>query len=91
MNKKFVYQVGNNKNLYYDAPPTKYQDLLCLLLHVYVPIYGQQKFLRPSFLQEIQMKSKIFERSANQTVTGKKSVSRPYNIKWRTRSLKALG
>jgi len=27
MNKKFVYQVGNNKKLYYDARPTKYQDL----------------------------------------------------------------
>jgi len=27
MNKKFVYQVGNNKKkLYYDARPTKYQD-----------------------------------------------------------------
>ena len=24
MNKKFVYQVGNNKKLYYDARPTKY-------------------------------------------------------------------
>jgi len=29
MNKKFVYQVGNNKKLYYDARPTKYQDLHC--------------------------------------------------------------
>jgi len=29
MNKKFVYQVGNNKNLCYDARPTKYQDLHC--------------------------------------------------------------
>jgi len=27
MNKKFVYQVGNNKELYYDARPTKYHDL----------------------------------------------------------------
>jgi len=27
MNKKFVYQVGNNKKLYYDAQPTKYQDI----------------------------------------------------------------
>jgi hypothetical protein len=28
MNKKFVYQVGNNKKkLYYDAWPTKYQDV----------------------------------------------------------------
>jgi len=26
MNKKFVYQVGNNKKLYYDARPAKYQD-----------------------------------------------------------------
>jgi len=26
MNKKLVYQVGNNKKLYYDARPTKYQD-----------------------------------------------------------------
>jgi len=27
MNKKFVYQVGNNKKkLYYDARPTKYQE-----------------------------------------------------------------
>jgi len=27
MNKKFVYQVrNNNKKLYYDARPTKYQD-----------------------------------------------------------------
>ena len=25
MNKKFVYQVGNKKKLYYDARPTKYQ------------------------------------------------------------------
>ena len=25
MNKKFVYQVGDNKKLYYDARPTKYQ------------------------------------------------------------------
>jgi len=29
MNKKFVYRVGNNKKLYYDARPTKYQDLQC--------------------------------------------------------------
>ena len=28
MNKKFVYQVGNNKKLYYDARPTEYQDVL---------------------------------------------------------------
>jgi len=28
MNKKLVYQVGNNKKLYYDARPTKYQDQL---------------------------------------------------------------
>jgi len=27
MNKKLVYQVGNNKKLYYDAQPTKYQKL----------------------------------------------------------------
>jgi len=27
MNKKFVYQVGNNKKLHYDARPTKYKDL----------------------------------------------------------------
>jgi hypothetical protein len=27
MNKKVVYQVGNNKKLYYDARPTKYQGL----------------------------------------------------------------
>jgi len=28
MNKKFVYQVGNNKKkLYYDAWPTRYQDV----------------------------------------------------------------
>ena len=27
MNKKLVYQVGNNRKLYYDARPTKYQDL----------------------------------------------------------------
>jgi len=26
MNKKLVYQVGNNKKLYYDARPTEYQD-----------------------------------------------------------------
>jgi len=26
MNKKLVYQVGNNKKLYYDARPTKFQD-----------------------------------------------------------------
>jgi len=26
MNKKFAYQVDNNKKLYYDARPTKYQD-----------------------------------------------------------------
>ena len=26
MKKKFVYQVGNTKKLYYDARPTKYQD-----------------------------------------------------------------
>jgi hypothetical protein len=26
MNKKFVYQVGNNKKLYYDVRPTKYPD-----------------------------------------------------------------
>ena len=26
MNKKSVYQVGNNKKLYYDAQTTKYQD-----------------------------------------------------------------
>jgi hypothetical protein len=27
MNKKFVYEVGNNKKkLYHDARPTKYQD-----------------------------------------------------------------
>ena len=26
MNKKFVYQIGNNKKVYYDARPTKYQD-----------------------------------------------------------------
>ena len=26
MNKKFVYQVGNNKKLYCDARPTKCQD-----------------------------------------------------------------
>ena len=34
MNKKFVYQVGNNKKkLYYDARPTKYQEFnkfICL-------------------------------------------------------------
>jgi hypothetical protein len=29
MNKKFVYQVGNNKKLYYDARPNEYQDLHC--------------------------------------------------------------
>jgi len=29
MNKKFVYQVGNNKKLYYDARPTKYQVIKC--------------------------------------------------------------
>jgi len=29
MNKKFVYQVGNNKKkLYYDARPTKYQEMI---------------------------------------------------------------
>jgi len=28
MKKKFVYQVGNNKKLYYDARPTKYQEKL---------------------------------------------------------------
>jgi hypothetical protein len=28
MNKKLVYQVSNNKKLYYDARPTKYQDEL---------------------------------------------------------------
>jgi len=28
MNKKLVYQVGNNKKLYYDARPTKYQDII---------------------------------------------------------------
>jgi len=28
MNKKFMYQVGNNKKLHYDARPTKYQVLL---------------------------------------------------------------
>jgi hypothetical protein len=27
MNKKFVFQVGDNKKLYYDARPTKYQVL----------------------------------------------------------------
>jgi len=27
MNKKFVYQVGNNKKSYYDARPTKYQKI----------------------------------------------------------------
>jgi len=27
MNRKFVYQVGNKKKLYYDAWPTKYQGL----------------------------------------------------------------
>jgi hypothetical protein len=26
MNKKFLYEVGNNKMLYYDARPTKYQN-----------------------------------------------------------------
>jgi len=26
MNKKFVYQIGNNKKLYYDARPSKYQE-----------------------------------------------------------------
>ena len=26
MNKKFVYQVGNNKKLYYETRPTKYQN-----------------------------------------------------------------
>jgi len=30
MNKKFVYQVGNNKKLYYDAQPTRYQDFYVL-------------------------------------------------------------
>jgi hypothetical protein len=34
MNKKFVYQVGNNRKLYYDARPTKYQDnVACLIRH----------------------------------------------------------
>jgi len=28
MNKKFVYQVGNNKKLYYEARPTKYQNIM---------------------------------------------------------------
>jgi len=28
MNKKFVYQVGNNKKFNYDARPTKYQEKL---------------------------------------------------------------
>jgi hypothetical protein len=32
MNKKFVYQVGNNKMLYYDARPTKCQDLYLFVL-----------------------------------------------------------
>ena len=27
MNKKLVCQVGNNKKLYYDARPTKYQHM----------------------------------------------------------------
>ena len=31
MNKKFVYQVGNNKKLYYDARATKYQDVQLLI------------------------------------------------------------
>jgi len=31
MNKKFVYQVGDNKKkLYYDARPTKYQNIKSL-------------------------------------------------------------
>ena len=30
MNKKFVYQVGNKKMLYYDARPTKFQDTFSL-------------------------------------------------------------
>jgi len=37
MNRKFVHQVGNNKKLYYDARPTKYQDvhiLVCLPLSI---------------------------------------------------------
>ena len=28
MNKKFVYQVSNNKKLYYDARPIKYQEFV---------------------------------------------------------------
>jgi hypothetical protein len=32
MNKKSVYQVGNNKKLYYDARPTKYQGTNKLLI-----------------------------------------------------------
>jgi len=31
MNKKLVYQVGNNKKLYYGARPTKYQNTLVSL------------------------------------------------------------
>jgi len=31
MNKKLVYQVGNNKKLYYGARPTKYQDVVIIL------------------------------------------------------------
>jgi len=32
MNKKFVYQVGNNKKLYCDAWPTKYQEFQYTIL-----------------------------------------------------------
>jgi hypothetical protein len=32
MNKKFVYQFGNNKKLYYDAWPTEYQGYTILHL-----------------------------------------------------------
>ena len=33
MNKKFVYQVGNIKMLYYDARPTKYEEEISSLIN----------------------------------------------------------
>ena len=46
MNKKLLYQVGNNKKLYYDAQPTKYQDdsFVRSIIHLPYP-YSMESFI----------------------------------------------